>query len=254
MAASADAYRRQQALIAATLSRDLVRLLRTLFNPANPGPSWQATRSAVTSLIVAQRLRSAELGIAFYRSERRAAGRGGGFTPRLPDPLPDQQILRTIDATGIGTFQRSLRAGATPEQAVDRAAVTLSGAASRLALDGGRSVVDTAVQDDDEAIGWLRVTDSDPCSWCAMLASRGAVYHSEATAGGRTNSRFVGGGSFKFHDHDGCVAVPVFDHDDPRLEHADDLYEQWLRETAGHSGQAAINAWRRYWETRDSKE
>lgn len=202
-------------------------------------------------MIAAQRVRSSELGVAFYRGERRAAGLGE-FTPRLPVSLPEEQVLRTVDATGIATFQRSLRAGATPEQAADRVVVTLSGSASRLALDGGRSVVDIAVQDDDEAIGWLRVTDADPCSWCAMLASRGAIYHSEASAGGRANSRFIGDGQAKFHDHDGCVAVPVFDHDDPRLEHADELYEDWQRVTAGHSGQDAVNVWRRYWESRDS--
>ena len=250
--ADTDRYRQQQAQLAAALSLDLVRILRFMFNPANPGPSWLAARSAVASLIAAQRIRSADLGIAFYRSERQAAGRGVGFMPRLPAPLPAEQVLKTVDATGIGAFQRSLRAGASPSQAVDRAAVTLSGSASRLALDGGRVVVDTAVQDDDDAIGWLRVTDADPCSWCAMLASRGAVYHSAASAGGKVNSRFIGDGQAKFHDHDGCVAVPVFDHDDPRLEHADELYEDWQRVTAGHSGQDAINVWRRYWENRDS--
>lgn len=222
-----------------------------LFNPAHPGPSWQATRSAVASLIMAQRIRSAELGIAFYRSERRAAGLGGGFMPRLPDPLPDGQILKTIDATGIGTFQRSLRAGATPEQAVDRAAVTLSGAASRLALDGGRSVVDTAVQDDDEAIGWLRVTDADPCSWCLMMVSRGAIYRSEQTAGRSKASQFTGGSEFAWHDHCGCQAVPIWDPGDSRLDRADDLYDQWVKVTAGTSGRDAINAWRRYWDNRD---
>lgn len=248
-----DVYRRQQAQIAVMLSRDLVRLLRVLFNPANPGPSWQAVRTAVVAMIAQQRARSAELAVGFYRDQRHAAGLGT-FTPRLPDPLPVEQVLRTVDVTGIGTFARSLRAGATPARAVDRAAVTLSGSASRLALDGGRSVIDTAVQDDDEAIGWLRVTDADPCSWCAMLASRGAVYHSAATAGGRTDSRFIGEGNFKFHDHDGCVAVPVFDHDDPHLQAADDLYDQWVAVTAGHSGQDAVNVWRRHWENRNGED
>ena len=252
-AADVDRYRRQQAQIAALLSWDLVRLLRILFNPANPGPSWQATRTAVAAMIAQQRARSAELGVEFYRRERLAAGLGT-FTPRLPDPLPDEQVFRTVDATGMGTFQRSLRAGATSQQAVDRAAVTLSGSASRLALDGGRSVVGAAVQDDDEAIGWARVTDADPCPWCLMMASRGAIYHSEASAGGAKNSQFIGDGNFKWHDHCGCMAVPVFDLDDPHLKHADDLYDEWVKVTAGYSGQDAVNAWRRYWENRDSKE
>ena len=250
---STDTYRRQQAQITAVLSRDLVRLLRAVFKPANPGPSWQATRTAVAAMIAQQHARSAQLGVEFYRSQRRAAGLGT-FTPQLPAALPDEQVLRTVDVTGIGTFQRSLRAGATPSQAVDRTAVTLSGSASRLALDGGRSVVVTAVQDDDAAIGWLRITDADPCPWCLMMASRGAVYHSAASAGAAKNSEFIGDGNFKWHDHCGCTAVPVFDHEDPRLAHADDLYEQWQRVTAGHSGQDAVNTWRRYQEGRSGEE
>jgi hypothetical protein len=250
---AADQYRRQQVLISATLSRDVVRLLKNLFNPANPGPSWAAARSVVAALVRDQRRRSADLAARFYRDARRSAGVSGGFTPAAPIELDEVRLLKSLDATGIAAFQKSLRAGASPDRAVDRSAVALSGSASNLALEGGRSVVDLSVQDDDEAIGWARVTDADPCPWCLMMASRGAVYHSEKSAGGAKNSRFIGDGDFKWHNHCGCVAVAVWHDDDPVLKTAADLYDQWLQVTAGHSGRDAVNTWRRYWENRDDQ-
>jgi hypothetical protein len=165
--------------------------------------------------------------------------------------VPDR-LTANINATGMGVYQRALRAGATPAKALDRSTVTLSGAASKLALEGGRSVVDETVRHDKHAIGWARVSDGDPCSWCAMLVSRGAVYKNAATAGRAKNRRFAGEGDFKWHDHDGCVAVPVWSEDDPVLDRADELYDQWLQATQGHSGKGAINVWRQHWENRDT--
>jgi hypothetical protein len=250
----ADTYRRQQVLLAAALTRDLVRLLRAMFNPADPGPSWAATRMAVAALIRDRRQQSADLAARYYPQLRSAAGVHSPFGTAAPIDLADERLMTNIDVAGIGMYQRALKAGALSQQALDRSAVTLSGTASRLALEGGRSVVAETVQSDADAIGWMRVTDGDPCSWCAMLASRGAVYRSAATAGGRKNAEFVGHGQFKFHDHCGCTVAPVWSQDDPRLDHADDLYDQWVQATQGHSGKAAVNAWRRYWENRDQQE
>ena len=249
-----ELYRWQQTQLTATLTRDLVHLLRALFNPADPGPAWQAVRTAVAALIADRRRQSADLAAAFYRAERLAAGLRDPFTPAAPAPLPAEQVLKAVDATGIATFGRSLRAGASPRQAVDRAAVTLSGSASRLALDGGRTVVDRSVRRDDEAIGWIRVTDADPCPWCLMMAGRGAAFHSAASAGREKNAQFVGDGEAKWHDHCGCTALPVWDPDDPHLAHADELYDQWAQVTAGTSGKDAINAWRRHWTNKDDEE
>jgi hypothetical protein len=251
---AADEFRRAQAMVAATLSRDLVRLMRGMFNTVDPGASWPGLRMAVAALILDRRRQSADLAARYYRISRQLAGVDRAITPRPPINLVEDRLTANINATGIGVYKQALRAGATPEKALDRSAVTLSGAASKLALEGGRSVVDQTVRHDERAIGWARVGDGNPCSWCAMLISRGAVYRSAKTAGQGKNSRFVGEGNFKFHDHDGCVAVPVWSEDDPVLDRADELYDQWLQATQGHSGHAAINVWRQHWESRDAGE
>src|SRR5690606_34475514 len=73
------------------------------------------------------------------------------------------------------------------------------------------------------------------------------VYRSAVTAG---DVRY---GGEKYHDHDGCQAVPIFDPQSPILDRADDLYQQWREVTAGHSGAEARKVWRRYWEGRDTE-
>ncbi|MFG2001692.1 hypothetical protein ACGFNU_21330 [Spirillospora sp. NPDC048911] len=173
------------------------------------------------------------------------------IAPAQPEDLDADRLDANLNATGIASYKRALRAGQTPDRAVDTMAVNLAGSATTLTLEGGREVIRDSADADDEAIGWLRVPDADPCSWCAMLASRGAVYRSEQTAGRAKNDQFTGEGQFKWHDQCGCTAIPVFDPDDPHLRAAEDLYDQWLRETQGHSGNNAVNAWRRYWENRD---
>lgn len=205
---------------------------------------------AAAALIRDRRRQSAEVAARYYRQARLAAG--VGVDARLAEPvdLPAERILANLDVTGIGAYSRAVRSGAAPGKAGDVAAVNLSGSGSRLVLEGGRSVIAESAKADGEALGWARVTDADPCSWCLMLASRGAVYRSAETAGRLKNDRFVGDGQFKWHDHCGCGAAVVWDPQDPVLARADDLYTQWLEVTAGHSGQDAVNVWRRYWDAK----
>lgn len=98
----------------------------------------------------------------------------------------------------LAGFVGARRAGQPERRALDNAFVKASGTATRLAVNGGRDTILQAVRDDSEALGWLRVTDGDPCHFCLTLASRGPEYKSRATA------------SFQAHDHCSCVAVPVY--------------------------------------------
>ena len=323
-AAVTAAYIARQQLLVLTLTRDLVLLLRQLFQPGNPGPSWAVAKTQVGTLIEDRRRLAGDLAARYYidlrqvslqprrapelrpeastlmpvthrpaardivesvtRQQPSSASAESASTgdleeafgldplteeeawaelqriaPAGPNDLDERRLDENLNVTGIASYEKALRAGQTPEQAVDTMAVNLSGTATRLALEGAREVIRDAAEADTEAIGWIRVPDADPCSWCAMLASRpgglqGQFFRSEQTAGRAKNSKFTGEGQFKWHDHCGCTAVPIFRDDDPLLERADDLYEQWLRETQGYSGKNARNAWRRYWENRDRPE
>ena len=85
---------------------------------------------------------------------------------------------------------------ATPSAAKRAASVTLGEMATRAhleVLNAGREVVRAS------SPRWRRVTDGQPCGFCAMLASRGPVYRSAEKAG-------YGGN--RYHERCGCTAEP----------------------------------------------
>jgi hypothetical protein len=73
-----------------------------------------------------------------------------------------------------------------------------------------------------------------------MLASRGAVYHSEASAARTRDGQ-------RYHDHCRCSPEPLYAHEQEPAE-VRELQRQWQRVTAGHSGNGAVRAWERHWE------
>ncbi|MFJ1754195.1 hypothetical protein [Kitasatospora sp. NPDC088134] len=87
---------------------------------------------------------------------------------------------------------------AREEEFLDALRTGSSGAGGMLAQDGGRNMIHNALQDDPGAIGYYRKTDASPCYFCALMASRGAVYKSRSTA------------AFGAHPHCHCQAVPIF--------------------------------------------
>jgi len=104
-------------------------------------------------------------------------------------------------------------------------------------------VMQKSIDADELATGWSRVTDNDPCAWCAMLASRGPVYKSAQTAGDPRQ------GGNRYHDHCGCQAWPAFTLDEPFVGIAEKLYDDWRQVTRGTGGRNAVNTWRRWWES-----
>lgn len=62
------------------------------------------------------------------------------------------------------------------EEVMRAASVRTVGTAVREALNGGRGVTDNVVRLDRKIKGFARVTDANPCPFCAILAARGAVY------------------------------------------------------------------------------
>lgn len=243
----AEQYQAEQRVLASTTARDIVTLLLALFALDDPDGSWGALKMALKAIVRDRRSQSARLTGPYYQRIRAEAGVRGEVEPAQPRELVERRLDEALDGAGMFVYRQALGLGAAPEQARDRASVTLTGAATRLVLEGGRDVMERSVLADEDALGWARVSDGDPCSWCSMLVSRGAVYKSAVTAG---DVRF---GGEKYHDHDGCQAVPIFDPQSPILDRADDLYQQWREVTAGHSGVEARKVWRRYWEGRDTE-
>lgn len=149
-----------------------------------------------------------------------------------------EQIMAALRVTGPVELKRNIAVTGSPDRARATMANTLTASASRLVLAGERDTVMRTIEDSDEIVGWRRVTDADPCAFCALLASRGAVY-SKTTV------------DFRAHDGDECTAEPLYEHED-EPESVLDLQEQWRQATAGTSGKASLRAWRRHWDNRES--
>ena len=98
---------------------------------------------------------------------------------------------------------------------------------------GGRQLIDETTGADQRAVGWRRVSDGDPCSFCGMLCSRGPVYRSADRAGDP-----VAGSGTKFHGSCGCTAEIVYGDWQPSEaeQHFIDLYEAAAQEATSVDG------------------
>jgi hypothetical protein len=181
----------------------------------------------------------------------------------------DRAAERALRVTGPANIKYRIGRGEAPEKAARNALVDASGSASRHVMNGGRGTTLTLVDNDPVALGWIRVTDGDPCYFCAMLASRGITWGRYARDSfSKKNSEFkgrdfeaeydndpriIGRGQVKVHDHCACAIVEVFSPKDPYLAQANqyrDLWNQYIRgrysSDVGPGRQSdAVKAWRR---------
>lgn len=236
----AEAYRIEQARLSAEVTRDVLALWLASYEPGNSSV-WRALVAALAALVGRFRNQSSRSAVRYYMESRGLARASGLYVPRPASEPPRELIEATAQITGARAYGRSRTANLANTRAMQNSGTQLAGAMARITLDAGRQTVLDAVEEDREAIGWTRITDANPCAFCAMLASRGPVF-SEDTA------------AFQAHAHCACIAAPVYHRDEAWLGHSKDLYEQWQRETAGQSGPDAIKAWRRYWDGRNKDE
>src|SRR5690606_38805202 len=127
--------------------------------------------------------------------------------------------------------------------------------AGRHVLNGGRDATFDAIVRDEAALRWARKTGPNPCWFCAMLASRGPVYHSRFSAsrkGEDAPSVRRGTGVFgeMFHDHCQCTVVPVFSMDDEWPDRGREFEAAWkeLSQILGRSPTA--QEWRKVYNER----
>lgn len=174
---------------------------------------------------------------ALERAEdrNRRRGRVTFEVPEIDWRREDRAAQISLNVAGpLGQKYKRSR-GQRREQAQRNSFVESSGAASRHVLTGGRKSLLTLLEQDRQIVGWVRVTDGDPCAFCAMLASRGIVrYKSEAAA------------KFQAHDHCACTAEPVYDESAPWPGRAREFRDLWDEHISGkYSGKQAIREWER---------
>jgi hypothetical protein len=161
-------------------------------------------------------------------------------TVHIPDitfEREDRAVKASLEVTGP-VNQKSKTGRGKPRVVVrDESFNEAAGSAGRHVLTGGRKSLLTVLENDPIAVGWARVTDGDPCAFCAMLASRGVVFGSAAAAG------------FSAHDHCACTAEPAYSRSAPLPGRGQEFKDLWNREIRGrYSGVEARRAWRRLYE------
>jgi len=192
-----EQHRRAQLRVRSKALRDYTRLW-AIWQPGEPGTT--ATLIAATlPLVRAYHGASATLAAGYYEAFRATEGAGGVATPRLAPVVADGELVAALYATTrLTARERAMldgpQAGGVKEALFTRTA----GAVTRLVFRGGRDTIVGSVVADKQALGWFRVTDGDPCAFCALLAGRGPVFKTEQSA------------SFEAHDHCGCTAMPLW--------------------------------------------
>ncbi|UIW13420.1 capsid maturation protease and VIP2-like ADP-ribosyltransferase toxin [Arthrobacter phage Amyev] len=166
-------------------------------NPADlDGTSATYLRSAL-ALVSAGRGLAVKTANDYYG----AAKRGAGFESTIPVlGAPQMDLAMAAQALLINgpiSIKKQLSTGVGLIAAMDAAKAQTLRVGKRLVLEAPRKHLIDLVSKDKDALGWSRVSDGQPCHFCAMLVSRGPVY-SEQTV------------RFRAHNGCGCSVRPFF--------------------------------------------
>lgn len=176
-----------------------MRVAWGLLDPEDLDATFEGWLRVAVPIVQTSRAASARLAAAYMKAFRFAEiGTAAGLTVSLAAPVDVKAVTTSLLVTGPWSVKQSMTRGVPLGSAVDVAEARSSAAAVRHALDGGRKTILPSVAADERALGWARVASGDACPFCAMLASRGPDYGSEASA------------SFEAHDGCQCGAEPVY--------------------------------------------
>ena len=186
-------YRAQLAVRASALAR-ASKVFRA-FDITDIDRSWSAVQEGLTATVWLGHRQSSDIAAGYFRALRRSSGVAGAAVTR-PAKAPSVEYLdRVFTYTGQIVPKKLVAAGR--KDAAAQTLVHVLGTVGRLTLNGGRETLVESIKADPKARGYQRVTSGTACSFCEMLAGRGAVYGEESA-------------DFEAHDHCACSAEPVF--------------------------------------------
>jgi hypothetical protein len=230
-AALTTRHRSEQLALKDVLLGDLVGMWAGVI-PTALAATVSGFAEAVAELIGERHNQSSLLARRYFMEFRSVEGIPGSTRARSAGRLSRLAIVRAIRGAAVNGIINARRRGFSIQAATRNGLTAVNGSATTLVLTGGRESILRSIEDDRRADGWQRVTGSDPCSFCAMIASRGAVFGTRGSA------------DFQAHDHDSCEPEPFYEGSrmPARNEEFRDL---WRRATRGLSGTDALNAFRR---------
>ena len=192
----ARAHMAQQVREVAQTQATLARLWDLTLDPSDIDGSFARFQGRASALIKAARGRGELTAQQYYQAQKLLAG----FETAAPlvDMQPDgaRANRNALHATSVAKAKAAIARGENPDVALEAAKAAMLRSAKRRILEAPRKRLIALSDEDDDALGWARVSDASPCYFCAMLVSRGPVY-TGVTA------------KFRAHDGCGCSARPV---------------------------------------------
>lgn len=202
--ATAGGSQATQAAIAAATARE-IRDLLSQYDLSSARKDIARITAALSVILRRNGSASGSMAARYYLTQRGLARVPGRYTPSIARPAPIEQVSASVQWALEPTFT---------EPAPDAWENKLVGVGEKLVLDTGRDTIIDNVHGDRRAQAWARIPEPGCCWFCAMLATRGAAYRTEAKA------------SFQSHDNCRCHAEPVFTAYEPsaKVREWDSLY------------------------------
>ena len=189
--------------------RDLAAFWASL-NTQNATATRDALLEVVPLLVAQYGETAASVAADFYDLLREQAAAPGRFSAILGDPVDVEELRGQIRWSIDPLFS----ANPDPAAALGRLEIKVD----EFTLQPGRDTIAASAANDPAKARWARVPVGKTCAFCTVLASRGAVYRSAASAG---QAR-------KFHGHCDCTATPFWRNDPyPEGYDPDALYERY---------------------------
>lgn len=139
-------------------------------------------RRLVAALIREFQSAAISLNVDYYTDLRDLAEVPGSFRPPVIDPWDEAQLSAYLD-TAVSDIM------AESEQRAQEVAT-----GQQLTLDAGIEQMFASMSADPRKPRWARVVKPGACSFCLMLATRGATYRSHDSADFRAHTKFNGRG------------------------------------------------------------
>lgn len=220
-------HQRQATMVANAAVDEVMKLVRQA-DPSDIDGWFWSHESQIMRIVESAWNANRDLAAIYLRDHAVA---NDSFTAVYRALFSSARVNGTIQSTGPAAFKRVIANGGTPEGARRAMERGLRGSLFRQVYSGSRDTILQTVSSSSTIRGYRRISGGVPCSFCAMLIARGAVY-SKSSA------------NFQAHDHDRCLPEPMYRREKPTKQEQQ-LKDLWDESTEGLSGKDAINAFRR---------
>lgn len=205
MAAAPSQVRTALQVVSTAAAADVAAVARS----AESDPtSIRSALFAATPLIVSDYVAgSSVLALDWYEDLRDAASIRDSFSPTLLQLVTDDDVRAVVAETTKALHEIEQGLQRELDEAVAESVQLLSERVQKQVVDGFTGTIVTNAKRDPAAAGWRRFARPEACSFCKMLAARGAVYTQKTV-------RFAAHGAVMSGNRRGgnceCIAGPAF--------------------------------------------